>query len=111
MNKWVNDNLATIIGIFMAVIVAGLIGYFSGIIAFQNDIAQLNIKLAALENKLSYEVDTKLELVNDHAQRINMLEKTISILEYENKHLNKQTDLLMINQLQKGDFKHLPLKN
>ena len=92
--NWFRDNWEKILGVFLAVVVAGIIGFYSAIISLKGEIGQLKIEIAQLKVELSKAVSPKLDDINSHAARIAVLEKTVIVLTKDAEHLKGETKTL-----------------
>jgi hypothetical protein len=92
--NWFRDNWGNIFGVFLAIVVAGIIGFYSAIISLKGEIGQLKIEIARLKVELSKSVIPKLKDIDSHAAMIAVLEKTVIVLTNDAEHLKGETKTL-----------------
>ena len=92
--SWFRDNLEKIFRLFLAVVVAGIIGFYSAVISLKNEISQLKVEIAQLKVELSKAINPKLNDIDSHSARISVLEKTVIVLTKDAEHLKGETNTL-----------------
>jgi hypothetical protein len=104
--KWDWDK---IIGIFLSIIVAGLLGFFNMIISLKGEIHELERQVIRLKAELDNTIAPKFKILESHEQKINALERTIIVIDTSTNLLrvrtednSKRTDTILLHQWQKG---------
>ena len=92
--NWFRDNWEKIFSVFLAIVVAGIIGFYSVIISLKGEIGQLKIEIAQLKVELSKAVSPKLNDIDSHSVRIAVLEKNVIVLTKDAEHLKGETRTL-----------------
>ena len=92
--NWFRDNWEKIIGVFLAIVVAGIIGFYTAILSLKGEIGQLRIEVVQLKVELSKAISPKMNVIDTHAARIAILEKTVIVLTKDAEHLKGATKTL-----------------
>lgn len=74
MLRWIKENWDKLLGTVIPVILAGIIGYYSGILSLQKEINDLKIETALLKSKIEEAVIPQLKTLESHSDKINALE-------------------------------------
>jgi len=107
--SWITDNWDKIISVFIATIVAGLIGWFSAIISLKNDINELRTQIQTnyMELKKEFEkVSPKLGSLDSLTNKTDNLEKRMVMLQTRTEDISGDTKDIKKMFIYKVQYQH-----
>ena len=92
----------------MAVVVAGVVGFYSALFSLQGELNALNAEMARLRVEIDMVITPELHKLDEHSRQIRLVEQHIHVLRADTAHLRERTfeisqkhDTLIMTQLER----------
>ncbi|UEM16579.1 hypothetical protein J4G43_021610 [Bradyrhizobium barranii subsp. barranii] len=98
--NWIKENWDKIIGVFLSLILGGVVGFFSATSKLGDDISELKTQIAISKNTLE-EITRKVSELSAVNNRIQGIEIRLVSIEAQSIVIKSQTDIMLRTQIER----------
>lgn len=75
--NWIKDNWDKVLAVLISAVVAGIVGYFTGVIAVRSDLTNLSERIAVIETQVNQNVRPKMSIIDKQGNMIYKLKQEL----------------------------------
>lgn len=84
VKNWLTNNWDKLLGFFLSIILAGVVGFFTAVRATDKQVSELRSRIVVLETDSKNLIKPNIVFIDNHKLEIERLSRKLDLLEKEN---------------------------